>query len=40
LLQGEFHLLQADRVFAFSPAQVLRIIALIICIEFVIRNLW
>jgi hypothetical protein len=40
LLQGEFRLLQADWGFAFSPAQVRRIIALGICIEFVIRNLW
>jgi len=40
LLQGEFRLLQADWGFTFSPAQARRIIALIICIEFVIRNLW
>jgi len=40
LLQGEFRLLQADWGFAFSPAQVGRIIALILCITFVIRNLW
>jgi len=40
LLQGEFRLLQASWGFSFSPAQVRRIIALIICIEFVIRNLW
>ena len=40
LLRGGFRLLQADWGFALSPAQVRRIIALIICIEFVIRNFW
>jgi len=40
LLQGEFRLLQANWGFAFSRTHVRRIIALIICIEFVIRNLW
>ena len=40
LLQGEFRLLQAEWGFAFSPAQVRRIIPLIICIKFVTRNLW
>ena len=40
LLQGEFHLLQADCSCAFSPTQVRRIIALILGIEFFIRNLW
>jgi hypothetical protein len=39
LLQGELHFLQADWGFAFSPGQVQRIIALILCIEFGIRNL-
>ena len=39
-LQGEFHLLQADWGFGFGPAKVGWIIALSICIEFVIRNLW
>jgi hypothetical protein len=40
LLQGEFHLLQADWGLAVSTAQVRRIIALIICIEYVITNPW
>jgi len=40
LLPGEFRLLQANWGFAVSPAQVRRIIALSICIEFVTRNLW
>jgi hypothetical protein len=40
LLQGEFRSLQANRGFAFSPAQVRQILALSICIEFVIRNIW
>jgi len=40
LLQEEFHLLQADWGFAFGPTQVRQISDLIICIEFVIRNLW
>jgi len=40
LLKGEFRWLQADWGFAFSPVQVRRIIALILCIQFVIRNLW
>jgi len=39
LLQGVFHLLQADWGIAFSPAQVGLIIGLIIRIEFVIWNL-
>jgi hypothetical protein len=39
LLQGDCRLLQADWVYAFSPAQVQRIIALGICIEFVLRHL-
>jgi len=39
-LDGEFHLLQADWGFAFDSAQVRRIVGLIICIIFVIRNLW
>ena len=40
LLEGEFRLLQADWGFAFSPAHVRQIIALIICIELVQSNLW
>jgi len=40
LLQGEFRLHQADWGFAFGPAQVLQIVALIICIVFIIGNLW
>jgi hypothetical protein len=39
LLQGEFRLLQTDLDCALSAAQVGRIIALIICIEFVTTNL-
>jgi hypothetical protein len=40
LLQGEFRLLQASWGFAFTTAQVQRMIALSICIGFVIRNFW
>ena len=40
LRQGEFHLLQADWGFGFGPAQVRQIIALSICIEYVITNHW
>jgi hypothetical protein len=39
LLQGEFHLLQADCSFAFGPIQVQRIVALIIRMVFAIGNL-
>jgi hypothetical protein len=40
LLQGEFHVLQADWGFGFHPTQVQRIVTLIICTVFVIGNLW
>ena len=40
LLQGESCLHQGDGGLAFGPAQVRQIIALYICIEFIIRNLW
>jgi len=39
LLQGEFGLLQADWGFTLCTAQVRRIVALIICIIFVVGNL-
>jgi hypothetical protein len=40
LLQEEFRLLQADWGFAFSPAQVRRIVALTIGIVFALGNIW
>jgi len=39
LLQGEFGLVQADWGFTLCTAQVRRIVALIICIIFVVGNL-
>ena len=39
LLQGEFHLLQPDWGFAFGTTQVRQIVALIICITFIIENI-
>ena len=39
LRQGEFGLLHVDWGFAFGPAQVQRIIAIIICPEFAVANL-
>jgi len=39
-LQAEFRVLQADCSFPFRPAQVQQIIAFLICIKFVLRNLW
>jgi len=40
LLQGELRLLQADWGLAFGPTQVRRIVNIIICIAFVIGNIW
>jgi len=40
LREGEFHMFQADSGFAFGPTQVWRISTPIICIVFVIRNIW
>jgi len=39
LHQADFHLTQADRGFAVSTAQVRLIVAFILCIVFVIRNI-
>ena len=40
LLQGEFRLLHADRGVRVGPTHLRRIIAFVICIEFIKRNIW